>query len=382
VGGNPKLLRRRGRRGSRRAVVFSALIGMLLVAPGATAVSQQIVITPEIVGTLGANNWYTSNVTVRWRYNPEPLETRGCDFRTLTADTAGTTLSCSATLDLITWVTVDRTFKVDKTRPSITGAFPARPPDANGWYNHAVAVAFSGFDAMSGLESCSSVQYAGPDNGAATVGGLCRDLAGNQTDGSFSLKYDATPPSLVAVTAKLGNRSAQLSWRKSADTQVVEVLRAPGRKGQGETVVYRGSETGFRDTGLVVGRKYEYRVTGFDQAANRSDHTIEIVARGALLNPAPGAHVTSPPTLAWTPVRKASYYNLQLIRGRKVLSVWTLRPSFQMRRAWIYKGRRYRMKPGVYRWFVWPGFGRIKAANYGRLLGSSTFVVVGKAPRR
>jgi hypothetical protein len=29
----------------------------------------------------------------------------------------------------------------------------------------------------------------------------------------------------------------------------------------------------------------------------------------------------------------------------------------------------------VYRWYVWPGFGRISAARYGRLLGSSTFVV-------
>jgi hypothetical protein len=376
VGGNPRLRRRRGRRGFHRVVVFSALIGMLLLAPSAAATTQQIVITPDIVGTLGANNWYTSNVTVRWRFDPQPLETRGCDIRTLTADTAGTTLSCSATVDLITWVTVDRLFQVDKTRPTMTGASPARPPDSNGWYNHALTVSFLGFDAMSGIESCASVGYAGPDSGAATVSGSCRDNAGNLATSAFSFKYDTTAPNLIAMSAKLGNRSARIAWRKSPDTDVVEVLRAPGRRGQGETVVYRGSGTGFHDTGLIVGRKYEYRVTAFDQAANRSERTIKIVARGALLRPAPGAHVTSPPTLAWTRVKKAGYYNLQLIRGRKVLSVWTLRPSFQMRRAWIYKGRRYRLKPGVYRWFVWPGFGRIKAANYGRMLGSSTFVVV------
>jgi hypothetical protein len=375
VSGNPRLLRRAGRRGFRRVVIVSGLIGMLLVAPGAAADSQQILITPEIVGTLGANNWYTSNVTVRWRFAPEPLETRGCDIKTLTADTAATTLSCSATLDLITWVTVDRTFKIDKTRPTMTGASPARPPDANGWYNHALAVSFSGFDAMSGIESCSSVHYAGPDNRAAAVGGLCKDLAGNQIESSFSFKYDATAPSLFAVTTKRGNRSVQVIWRKSADTVVVEVLRAPGRNGKGETVVYRGSETGFRDTGLVVGRKYEYRVVGADEAANRTERKVDLIATGALLSPAPAQLVTSPPKLVWTPVKGASYYNLQLIRGRKVLSAWPLRPPFQVRRTWRYNGRRYRLQPGVYRWYVWPGKGRISAGRFGRLLGSSTFVV-------
>jgi hypothetical protein len=394
VGGNPKLLRRRGRRVLRRLVFVGILATVLLVAPSASGLVNDVtppVITVRAFGTLGSDDgkpatdgWFVSNVTVNWRVDdPESpiLWWSGCDPRTLNTDTPQISLTCSATSEGGGPVSVTKTFTIDKSAPTV-GAAPTRQPDANGWYNQPLTVAFSGTDAMSGIQSCSSAAYSGPDNGAATVNGSCRDNAGNVAVSAFAFKYDATPPGLMAVKAKLRNRSAEVTWRKSADTLVVEVLRAPGRKGQGETVVYRGSETGFRDTGLVVGRKYEYRVTGFDQAANRSDHTIEIVARGALLNPAPGAHVTSPPTLAWTPVRKASYYNLQLIRGRKVLSVWTLRPSFQMRRAWIYKGRRYRMKPGVYRWFVWPGFGRIKAANYGRLLGSSTFVVVGKAPRR
>jgi hypothetical protein len=179
------------------------------------------------------------------------------------------------------------------------------------------------------------------------------------------------------VTAKLGNRSAQVAWRKSTDTRVVEVLRAPGRKGQGETVVYRGSETGFRDTGLLVGRKYEYRVAGVDEAANRAEHKVNLIATGPLLSPVPGERVTSPPKLVWTAVKGAGYYNLQLFRGRKVLSAWPVRSGFQLRRTWVYNGRRYRLRPGVYRWYVWPGRGRISANRYGRLLGSSTFVVAG-----
>jgi hypothetical protein len=374
VPGTPTLLRRRGRRGFRRLVYLSA-IAVVLFAPAAGAVSQQITITPDIAGTLGANDWYTTNVTVRWKFQPEPLETRGCDIRTLTVDTVGTPLSCSATLDLVTWVRVERWFKIDKTVPAVATALE-RHPDANGWYNHPLTVAFTGTDATSGIASCTSSRYAGPDSPVASVGGSCSDNAGNVAPASYAFKYDGTPPSLFAVTAKLGNRSAEVAWRKSNDTQLIEVTRAPGRNGQGETVVYRGGETGFRDAGLLVGRKYEYRVAGVDEAANRAEHKLDVIATGALLSPAPAAIVTSPPYLTWTPVKGATHYNLQLIfRGRKVLSAWPSRPGFRLRRTWIYNGRRYQLRPGVYRWYVWPGYRGKSGLRYGRLLGSSTFAV-------
>jgi hypothetical protein len=116
-------------------------------------------------------------------------------------------------------------------------------------------------------------------------------------------------------------------------------------------------------------------VTAFDQAANSANQSVVVTAAGALFTPAPGAKVSTPPRLVWTRLRHAKYYNLQLIRGRKVLSAWPVRPGFQLRRTWIYNGRRYRLRPGVYRWYVWPGIGRRSAARYGRLLGSSTFVM-------
>ncbi|HEV2711723.1 MAG TPA: hypothetical protein VGU26_01395 [Gaiellaceae bacterium] len=185
-----------------------------------------------------------------------------------------------------------------------------------------------------------------------------------------------TAPSVFAVTTKRGNRSVQVAWQKSSDTWYVEVLRAPGRQGAGETVVYRGSETVFRDTGLVVGRKYQYRIAGLDAAANRAEQKVELVATGALLSPGPGERVTSPPNLIWATAKRATYYNVQLMRGgRKVLSAWPADPSYRLRRTWSYNGRRYRLRPGLYRWYVWPGLGRRSAAKYGRLLGSSTFVV-------
>jgi hypothetical protein len=375
VSGNPKLLRRSGRREiSRRLVFVSALIGMLLVAPGASGLPSALDIQYETTGTVGTNGWYVSNVRVKWTYSGE-TRTEGCDTKTLSVDTPGQTITCQAwNDDTAEYAFKSVTIKRDTTVPSVSIALE-RQPDANGWYNRPFTVAWAGADATSGVAGCTATRYAGPDNANGLAAGSCTDKAGNVAGSSYPFKYDTTAPTIFAISTKPGNRSAQVTWRTSADTRVVEVLRSPGRKGQGESVVYRGPEKGIRDTGLTVGRLYEYRITGVDQAANRAEHSIKIVATGALLSPPPAARVTSPPTLVWTPVKRASYYNLQLVRGRKVLSVWPLRTTFRLRRTWTYKGRRYRLRPGLYRWYVWPGFGRISAARYGRLLGSSTFVV-------
>ena len=92
--------------------------------------------------------------------------------------------------------------------------------------------------------------------------------------------------------------------------------------------------------------------------------------------PRAGAVVVSPPVLRWPAVRHAKHYNVQLYReGRKVLSRWPARARFRLRRAWNYRGRWYRLRPAVYRWYVWPYFGR----RYGRLRVRSSFLL-GRAP--
>jgi hypothetical protein len=58
------------------------------------------VITPNVSGTLGNNGWYVSNVTVSWTVEDNESaisSTTGCGSTTINADTAGTTLTCSAT---------------------------------------------------------------------------------------------------------------------------------------------------------------------------------------------------------------------------------------------------------------------------------------------
>ena len=72
-----------------------------------------------------------------------------------------------------TEITQSVTIKRDATPPTVT-VVPARAPDANGWYNHAVTVGFSGADATSGIDVCSQATYAGPDNANASVAALPR----------------------------------------------------------------------------------------------------------------------------------------------------------------------------------------------------------------
>jgi hypothetical protein len=70
--------------------------------------------------------------------------------------------------------------KYDGSGPSIDSVTFDRQPDSNGWYNHPLQVVFRGSDSGSGIASCSTVTYAGPDTSSTTVNGGCSDNAGNR----------------------------------------------------------------------------------------------------------------------------------------------------------------------------------------------------------
>ena len=351
---------------SRQLLVF-VLAVISLALPSAAPANTYV---HHITGTAGTNGWYTSNVGIYWTFDPPPTMTQGCDARTITTD--GTT-----NLDCKVWwgsSTSDDpvSISIDKTAPAVH-AVPGRSPDANGWYNHPVPVSFAGSDGTSGLAGCSSTTYSGPDNGNASVAGTCTDHAGNVGHATYGFSYDATPPSLGNLTAKHGDRSVLLGWTASPDAQVAQVTRSGG-SGPSKTI-YRGTAGSFRDKGLRAGAKYHYTVTAFDVAANSAAQTLTVTATGRLVNPVPGEHVSSPPRLAWLPVKGASYYNVLLMRGGRILSAWPTHASLKLPRRWAYQGHRYRLRPGVYRWYVWPGFGPRSERRYGERIGARTFVI-------
>ena len=213
------------------------------------------------------------------------------------------------------------------------------------------------------------------------MAGTCVDNAGKSvTVSSAPFAYDPTPPTLTA-SADPGDQSVALSWQAGGDVAPIasiQVTRSGGAKAAGVETVYSGNGTGLIDSHLKNGVHYTYTITARDQAGNVATQAVGVTPGARLLSPAANAHLTAPPMLSWTPVPGASYYNVQLYRGdpRKVLSLWPATAGLQLKHTWRFDGRRYRLKPGKYKWFVWPGFGRRKAGRYGKMIGSGTFVVV------
>jgi len=79
------------------------------------------VIVPHVAGPLGNGGWYTGDVTVTWDVSDpqSPVSsTAGCDPVTISADTAGATLTCTATSDGGT-ASADVTVKRDATPPVV-----------------------------------------------------------------------------------------------------------------------------------------------------------------------------------------------------------------------------------------------------------------------
>ena len=256
--------------------------------------------------------------------------------------------------------------KYDATPPSVTAA-PARPPDVNGWYNHPVSVAFSGTDATSGVASCDTVSYDGPTSADASVTGTCHDQAGNvSAPASFSLKYDATPPTLSDLVVAGKGSDASLTWKVSSDAVRITIARTVGGK---KTMVYEGKRIArFTSGQLRVGKKYVFAVTAGDEAGNTVTLTKAVTLKSALLSPRPGARVHGHTVLRWSMVSGARYYNVQLwYRGHKILTAWPATSSLTTPSG---------LRPGRYTWIVWPGFGARSADHYGPMIGRGTFVVV------
>jgi hypothetical protein len=108
-------------------------------------------------------------------------------------------------------------------------ASAARSPDHNGWYNAAVGISWNGSDATSGIASCTSTNYTGPDSANASAAGTCTDKAGNTSAAtSFGFKYDDTPPAVTVAATRVPdangwyNQPVGISWSGTDATSGVE----------------------------------------------------------------------------------------------------------------------------------------------------------------
>lgn len=165
------------------------------------------VITPTVVGTLGDNGWYVSDVTVSWLVEDGESaisSSTGCDPTTINADTAGTTLTCEATSAGGT-SSQSVTIKRDATAPTILGsASPAA--NTNGWNNTDVTVSFTCGDNLSGVASCGPNTTLTSEGAGQSASGNAMDNAGNSASTTVSgINIDKTDPTASASAAPAAN---------------------------------------------------------------------------------------------------------------------------------------------------------------------------------
>jgi len=189
-----------------------------------------------------------------------------------------------------------------------------------------------------------------------------------------------TPPANVGgLRATAGDRRVTLTWTLPTDRDLTRVVvERSEAAGDPAREVYHGKGTRFIDTGLRNGTDYRYLVVSYDGAGNRSTgvavNAMPRIIR--LIAPRDGSVTRKPPTLLWKPVPRATFYNVQLYRGRtKILTAWPAKNRFALRSSWTFRGKRQQLTPGVYRWYVWPAFGR---RTYGSMLGTSMFAVAAR----
>ena len=327
------------------------------------------------------SSWYGAAVTVVWQSSAAVQPQPDCTFDVEIPFNVNTStqLSCAATFDDGQRISAVLPLNVEVSTPTTT-ATPDRPPDSNGWYNHPVTVAFTG-SAFSGIAGCSAPQtYAGPAGSGIPVAGSCTDNAGKTAGATLPINYDATPPSLT-LTASSNGRGIDLHWSAAsapAPLAGVQLVRSAG-PGTPAGIVSTSAVGSLSDSAVTPGVAYTYTLTASDAAGNTASQ-----AATATVPPAPAATAghsgprsrpPATPLLRWRPVRGATYYNVQLYRGHKILSAWPRVARLRLRRSWRYEGRRQSLRPGRYRWYAWPGYGPRSRDRYGRLAARGSFVI-------
>ena len=165
-------------------------------------------ITANISGTLGNNGWYTSSVSVTWTVTDaeSDVTSTGCDPTTLSADTPGQTVTCSATSDGGS-ASESVTIKIDQTAPSVslTGNAGSYTVDQT------VGIGCAISDDLSGIASqtCNGASGAAYTFGVGShaVSASASDNAGNAGSATGSFNVVVTSGSLCNLVKAWVNQA-------------------------------------------------------------------------------------------------------------------------------------------------------------------------------
>ncbi|MEW6505472.1 MAG: Ig-like domain-containing protein [Chloroflexota bacterium] len=171
-------------------------------------------------GTLGANGWYRSNVTVSGSGSDAVSGLAGVSLScgsnpcTITAD--GThTITATATDNAGNTASTSVTIRKDTTPPTIAFS-PSGTAGNSGWWRSSVTLSASGSDAHSGLSSlslsCGSNPCTLSAQGANTVTATAGDAAGNTASSSTTIYIDSVPPNAsLSPSGTLGSNGWYVS---------------------------------------------------------------------------------------------------------------------------------------------------------------------------
>ncbi|MFN8471120.1 MAG: choice-of-anchor Q domain-containing protein [Anaerolineae bacterium] len=174
--------------------------------------------TPPVIsvtcnGQPCSTGWYTSDVSVAWSVSdPESsiISSSGCSPTTISADTAGTPLTCTATSGGGT-NSLQVIIKRDTTPPTISAS--AKRADntaytAGTWTNQTVTAHFTCADTNgSGVATCPPDQVFSSDGVTLSASGTATDNAGNTSlAAAFGpIQIDKTLPTISASAKKADN---------------------------------------------------------------------------------------------------------------------------------------------------------------------------------
>ena len=174
-------------------------------------------VSPIVNGVLGGGGYRVSDVAVSWLVDAQGQAvdvTNGCRDAMVTDDTRGATFRCAVSTpsgNISNSVVVKR----DTTPPFATGAATVAP-NAAGWHQSPVAVAFSGTDATSGIASCSPNATVGTEGAnQKSPTGTCTDIAGNVSApvALSGINIDLTPPVVSGSRSPAANSAG---WNDSS----------------------------------------------------------------------------------------------------------------------------------------------------------------------
>jgi large repetitive protein len=173
-----------------------------------------------------ARGWYNAPLRIDWNGSDLTSGIASCSpFTTYSGpDTSGLNRTGSCTD--VAGNSSSNTFTIRyDTQPPVTTATPSPLPNAAGWHRTPLSLSWGGTDTRSGIDFCSNaVNYGGPDTTGTTRTGTCADNAGNSSSDSYTIKYDATPPTATGADARAPdhngwyNHAVRIDWDGSDAT--------------------------------------------------------------------------------------------------------------------------------------------------------------------